>query len=82
MNYRWISETVWRDSPTRLSVGSNHSCHVKNDGNVFSANDIRDFEDLNPIPEADGGEDYHYPINFAIAGQEIPVTNPGPAVPA
>ncbi len=52
------------------------------DRNVFSANDIRDFEDLNPIPEADGGEDYHYPINFAIAGQEVPVTNPGPAVPA
>jgi HK97 family phage portal protein len=52
------------------------------DRNVFSANDIRDFEDLNPIPEADGGEDYHYPSNFAIAGQEVPVTNPGPAVPA
>jgi HK97 family phage portal protein len=48
------------------------------DRNVLSANDIREFEDMNPIDEDQGGEDYHYPANFLIAGEEPPVPAPAP----
>jgi len=42
---------------------------AKGDG-WLNANEIRELEDMNPIPEEQGGEDYWRPVNIGVIGQE------------
>ncbi len=49
---------------------------VQRDAGVISANDWRERENLNPISEEDGGEDYIRPANFVVAGEEPPPKEP------
>ncbi len=46
---------------------------------VLSANDIRRFQNMNPIPEGKGGDDYHVPGTWAVAG--APKELPAPTAP-
>lgn len=50
---------------------------------VISPNDWRERENMNPIPEDDGGEEYIRPLNYAVAGEPLPqVGNPAAAADA
>lgn len=49
---------------------------------VISSNEWREREGMNPISEADGGEEYIRPANMAVAGQPDPVTPPAKPDPA
>ncbi|HLF12786.1 MAG TPA: phage portal protein [Gammaproteobacteria bacterium] len=52
---------------------------VQRDAGVINANDWRERENLNPISEDDGGEDYIRPANMVVAGDEPPPKEPGNA---
>lgn len=43
---------------------------IKRQNGVISANDWREAENMNPISEEDGGEDFIRPANFTVAGEE------------
>lgn len=51
---------------------------------VLSANDVRRFQNMNPIPAEKGGDDYHVPMNWAVAGapKELPAPAAPPAIEA
>jgi hypothetical protein len=42
----------------------------------LSPNDVRDLEDMNPIPD---GDEYNVPLNMGVLGEEPPVPVPAPA---
>lgn len=48
-------------------------------GGWLNPNDICRFENLNPIPEEKGGNDYLRPLNYVVATDELPAA-PDPAV--
>jgi HK97 family phage portal protein len=52
------------------------------DEGVLCPNDWRELENLNPIPEEDGGEDYIRAANFVVAGEPLPVPVAPAAAPA
>jgi HK97 family phage portal protein len=51
------------------------------DSGFLCPNDACRFENLNPIPDEKGGNDYRRPINYVVAGQEPPAA-PGLPAPA
>ncbi|KKK89691.1 hypothetical protein LCGC14_2730560, partial [marine sediment metagenome] len=49
---------------------------------VLCPNDIRRLENMNPIPEEKGGNDYHVPMNWSVSGAPKELPAPKPAEPA
>lgn len=49
---------------------------VQREAGVINANDWRERENLNPISEDDGGEDYIRPANMVVAGEPLPPKEP------
>lgn len=43
---------------------------IQRESGVINANDWRERENMNPLSEEDGGEDYIRPLNMSVAGQE------------
>jgi len=43
---------------------------VQRDAGALSADEWREIEGRNPLPEGSGGSDYLRPANFVVAGQE------------
>lgn len=43
---------------------------IQRDAGVISPNDWREMENMNPISDEDGGDDYVRPANFVVAGEE------------
>lgn len=43
---------------------------IKRQNGVINANDWREAENMNPISDDDGGEDFIRPANFVVAGEE------------
>jgi len=54
---------------------------IQRDEGIISANEWRERENMNPISEEDGGDNYIYPMNYAIAGKEPPVPDPNAPKP-
>jgi len=53
---------------------------IQRDAGVISPNEWREMENMNPISDEDGGEDYVRPANMMVAGEEPP--EPAPVAPA
>jgi HK97 family phage portal protein len=49
---------------------------IKRQNGVINANDWREAENMNPISDEDGGEDFIRPANFSVAGEEPPPKEP------
>ena len=49
---------------------------------MISPNEWREMENMNPISDEDGGEDYVRPANMVVAGEEPELPEPAPAEPA
>jgi HK97 family phage portal protein len=49
---------------------------------VLKPNDVRRLENMNPIPKEQGGDDYHIPSTWAVAGAPKELPAPPPAAPA
>jgi HK97 family phage portal protein len=45
---------------------------IQRDAGVISPNEWREMENMNPISDEDGGEDYVRPANMMVAGEEPP----------
>ena len=54
---------------------------IMRDDGVINANEWREMENMNPIDDDDGGEDYIRPMNMAVAGEEPPEPTPPPVKP-
>jgi HK97 family phage portal protein len=55
---------------------------IQRDAGVISPNEWREMENMNPIDEDDGGEDYLRPANMMVAGEEPePIEEPEPVQP-
>ena len=49
---------------------------IQRDAGVISPNEWREMENMNPISDEDGGEDYVRPANMMVAGEEPPEQEP------
>ena len=54
---------------------------IMRDTGVINANEWREMENMNPIADDDGGEDYIRPMNMAVPGEEPPAPKAPPAKP-
>lgn len=52
---------------------------IMHEGGAISANEWRERENLNPIDEGDGGDDYWRPANFVVAGAPVATSTPAPS---
>lgn len=53
---------------------------IQRQNQVISANEWREREGMNPVSDADGGNDYLRPANFVVAGAD-PIADPAAPVP-
>lgn len=51
--------------------GRQEGLKIMREWGIISANDWREMENMNPITEDDGGEDYIRPMNMAVAGEPM-----------
>ena len=51
---------------------------IQRDAGVISPNEWREMENMNPISDEDGGEDYVRPANMVVAGEEPELPEPAP----
>lgn len=83
-----LTEDDWRDGVIiRFNLDANlradfksrqEGLRIQRDAGVISPNEWREMENMNPIPDDKGGEDYVRPANMLVAGEEPPAPEPVP----